>query len=86
LPFDRKIFLFDVAAGLVIGLPFEAIGLRLGIWDYNAGMLNWNWGTLPVIGLPVEAVVGYSLFTLLGPTFVRYWQGSFEGRPGIALQ
>jgi hypothetical protein len=80
--YDKRIFLFDLAGAVLVGLPLEALGVKSGIWDYNHGVLQWNWGTLPVIDMPVEALVGYALLMLVGPTFIRYWSGAFEGRPG----
>lgn len=79
-PYDKRILLCDLLAGVCIGLPIEAAGLKSGLWNYNTGVLNWNWGTLPFFDMPYEALVGYALFMLIGPTFVRYWQASFEGR------
>jgi hypothetical protein len=78
-PYDKKIFIFDVIAAVVIAVPLEKFGLAMGVWDYRLDLLNWNWGTMPFINMPYEAVFGYALLMLVGPTFVRYWQGSFEG-------
>lgn len=79
-PYDKRIFLFDVLGALLIGLPFEKIGLMMGVWDYRFDRLDWNWGTMPVFNMPYEALAGYALLMLVAPTFVRYWQGSFEGQ------
>ncbi|HRY29246.1 MAG TPA: hypothetical protein P5079_04320 [Elusimicrobiota bacterium] len=79
-PYDKKIFLFDVLGAALVGLPLETVGLKSGVWDYNYDVLQWNWGTIPFFNMPYEALMGYCLLMLLGPTFVRYWQGAFEGR------
>ncbi|MFN0118739.1 MAG: hypothetical protein ACKVQC_10685 [Elusimicrobiota bacterium] len=79
IPYDKRIFIFDVVGAILIGFPLEAIGLKSGIWDYRYDLLQWDWGTVPLIQMPLEALVGYGLLMLLAPTFVRYWQGSFEG-------
>jgi len=63
----------DVCAGVAVALPLEAIGLKNGIWDYNYVALQWTWGTLPLIEMPYEALMGYALLMLIGPTYVRYW-------------
>jgi len=77
-PYDKRILLFDVVGAVVIGLPFETIGVKTGVWDYNYELLQWNWGTIPFFHMPYEALVGYILMMLVAPTFVRYWQSSFE--------
>lgn len=81
-PYDKKIFFFDLITAAAIALPLEALGLKSGVWDYNYGILNWNWGVIPFIKMPAEALFGYCLLMLIAPTFVRYWQGSFEGKHG----
>jgi hypothetical protein len=78
-PYDKRIFISDLLAGVAVGLTFEVTGYKAGVWSYNTAVLDWTWGTIPFVNLPVEALVGYSLLTLIGPTFVRYWQGAFEG-------
>lgn len=82
LPYDKRIFIFDVIASTLIALPIEAFGLKMGVWDYNYDILKWNWGFIPFIHMPYEALVGYALLMLIGPTFVRYWAGALEGHPG----
>lgn len=77
IPHDKRIFLFDVLCASIIALPMEAIGLHSGVWDYNYTILNWTWGTIPLINMPYEALVGYALLMLVAPTFVRYWRGYF---------
>jgi hypothetical protein len=78
-PYDKRIFLFDVFGAAAIGLPLETLGLKSGVWDYRTDLLNWNWGLVPFFKMPYEALFGYCLLMLIAPTFVRYWQGSFEG-------
>jgi len=80
MPYDKRIFLFDVAAGVAIGLPMETLGLKSHVWDYNYDILKWSGLQVPFFNMPVEALVGYILIMLIGPTFVRYWQGAFEGQ------
>jgi len=77
VPHDKRIFIFDLLAGLLIGFPLEALGLHAGVWDYNYGVLGWNMGRVPFFNMPIEALLGYALLMLLAPTFVRYWQGAF---------
>lgn len=80
LPYDKRILLCDVLGGACVGLPLETIGIRAGIWNYRMDILQWNWGEIPFFHMPYEALVGYCLLMLIGPTFVRYWQQAFEGR------
>lgn len=77
-PHDKKIFLFDVVCATLIAFPMETIGLKSGVWDYNYGILQWNWGYVPFFKMPWEAVVGYALLMLIAPTFIRYWEGTFD--------
>lgn len=79
LPHDRRIFIFDVIGGTLVGVPLEAIGLRAGVWSYNYDILHWTWGTVPFLRMPYEALFGYALLMLTAPTFVRYWQKSLDG-------
>lgn len=84
-PYDKRIFLFDVVAAAAIAFPLETIGLKAGIWDYRYDLLQWDWGTVPFFEMPYEALVGYALLMLVAPTFVRYWEASFEGsRPSVS--
>ena len=78
VPYDKRIFLFDVLAGVCIGLPMETLGFKTGIWDYRYEILEWNWGNVPFFDMPYEALAGYALLMLVAPTFVRYWQSAFE--------
>jgi len=80
VPYDKRIFIFDVLGAVLIGFPLETIGLKAGVWDYRYDILDWNWGTVPFFNMPYEALVGYALLMLIAPTFVRYWQAAFEGR------
>jgi hypothetical protein len=79
-PYDKRIFLTDVLAAPIIGLPLEKLGMLTGVWDYNYPVLHWSGITVPLFQMPLEALVGYALLMLIAPTFVRYWQGAFEGR------
>ncbi|MCB4757027.1 MAG: hypothetical protein LHV69_08405 [Elusimicrobia bacterium] len=78
--YDKRILVFDLVVGIPLGLLCEIIGLKSGIWEYNYGLLKWNWGEIPFVHMPYEALVGYALLMLSVPTFVRYWQGAFEGK------
>lgn len=73
-PADRRVLLCDLAAGVVVGLPLEAVGVHAGVWDYNAGILGWSWGTIPLFDMPYEALAGYALLMLVAPSFVRHWR------------
>ncbi|MCM2268150.1 MAG: hypothetical protein NDI60_10310 [Elusimicrobiales bacterium] len=77
-PGDKRILLFDVAAAVIIAFPMETFCLKLGIWTYRLDKLNWDWGTIPLLGMPWEALAGYCLFMLIGPSFVRAWQEQFS--------
>ncbi len=77
VPYDKRVLLFDVLAGVMIGLPFETVGIKTGIWEYRYDLLHWNWGFIPFFHMPYEALVGYALLMVVAPTFVRYWQGVF---------
>lgn len=79
-PYDKRIFVFDLTAGLLLGMPMEMIGVKTGIWDYRFDLLNWNWGEAPLIHMPYEALFAYALVMFSAPTFVRFWQGAFESR------
>jgi hypothetical protein len=78
---DKRIFFFDVLAGVLIGFPLEAMGLHAGVWDYNYSVLGWNMGRVPFFNMPIEALLGYAMLMLLAPTFVRHWQGPFNKMP-----
>jgi len=80
-PKDKRIFLFDVIIGTLVGFPLETAGAWLGAWEYNLGKIHWTLGNVPIFHMPWETVIAYALIMLVGPTFVRYWQASFEGRP-----
>ena len=75
---DKRIFIFDVASAALVAFPLETLGIKLGIWNYRYDILQWNWGTVPFFNMPYEALVGYMLFMLIAPTFVRYWEKGFE--------
>lgn len=79
-PGDKRIFLCDLVCGLLVGVPMEWVGLKTGIWTYRYDRLGWDWGMVPLLGMPWESIFGYALMMLTAPTFVRYWEGSFEGR------
>jgi hypothetical protein len=79
-PGDKRIFLFDVLGGVLVGFPLETAGTWLKVWEYNSNVVNWNLGLVPLLGMPWETLIAYGLLMLTGPTVVRYWQGSFEGR------
>jgi hypothetical protein len=75
---DKRIFVFDVIAAAVVAFPIETIALKLGVFDYNYNLLKWNWGEVPFFKMPYEALFGYCLLMLIGPTFVRCWEKPFE--------
>lgn len=78
-PRDKRIFFFDVLAAALVSLPMETLGAKLGVWRYRQDILNWDWGFIPFFNMPWEIMFGYSLLMLVAPTFVRYWEGAFEG-------
>ena len=75
---DKRLFVFDVAAACVIAFPMETIGHKAGVWDYNHGVLNWSWGTVPFFEMPYEALAAYALLMLIAPTFIRRWRDAFS--------
>ncbi|MFA6434772.1 MAG: hypothetical protein WCW52_08750 [Elusimicrobiales bacterium] len=75
---DKRIFIFDVISGALVAFPLETLGVKLGVWSYRYEILQWDWGMVPFFKMPYEALVGYSLFMLIGPTFVRYWEKALE--------
>ena len=77
-PRDKRIFITDLVTAVAIGLPFEKFGLVTGVWTYNYDILNWSQARIPVFNMPYEVLIGYALLMLIAPTFVRYWQESFE--------
>ena len=77
-PRDKRIFLFDVVSAAIVAFPLETLGVKAGIWTYRYDRLQWDWGTVPFFNMPYEALFGYILLMLVAPTFVRYWEKSFE--------
>ncbi|OGS18951.1 MAG: hypothetical protein A2219_07990 [Elusimicrobia bacterium RIFOXYA2_FULL_50_26] len=77
-PHDKRIFLTDILSAVLIGLPFEKFGLATGVWEYHYEILHWSPARIPVFDMPYEVMIGYCLLMLIAPTFVRYWQGTFE--------
>ena len=78
-PRDKRIFIFDIVSAAIVCLPLETLGAKCGVWTYRQDLLKWDWGLIPLFGMPYELLFGYSLLMLVAPTFVRYWEGSFEG-------
>jgi len=78
-PRDKRIFLIDIFSAALICLPMETVGAKLGVWTYRQDILRWDWGFIPFFNMPYEILFGYSLIMLIAPTFVRYWERSFEG-------
>jgi hypothetical protein len=79
-PRDKRIFMIDIFSAFIICLPFETVGYKLGVWTYRQDLLHWDWGHLiPFFNMPYEILSGYALVMLVAPTFVRYWEKSFEG-------
>lgn len=78
-PHDKRIFIFDILAGILVGLPLETFGARAGVWTYRTDLLHWNWNSLiPFFDMPYEVIWCYALLMLIAPTFVRYWESSLE--------
>lgn len=77
---DPRVFMCDTATALLIALPMETLAMKSGIWDYRYDLLQWDWGTIPLINMPVEALFGYCLLMLVGPSFVRLWGPILGGR------
>jgi hypothetical protein len=75
---DKRILLCDVVCAAAIAFPVETLSMRLGIWDYHYELLKWDWGTVPFFNMPYEALFGYCLLMLVGPSFVRLWERPFE--------
>lgn len=78
---DKRIFVFDMLAGTLFSFPLETILLKAGVWDYRYDLLNWHWGEIPFFNMPLEALFGYCLFMLIGPSYVRAWGKYFNGGP-----
>jgi hypothetical protein len=77
-PGDKTIFLCDLLAAALIAFPVETLGIKTGIWTYRYDRLNWDWGTVPFFNMPWEALYGYCLLMLIGPSFVRVWEHTFD--------
>ncbi len=77
-PGDVSIFIFDLLAAALIAFPVETLGVKSGIWTYRYDRLNWDWGTVPLFNMPWEALFGYCLLMLIGPSFVRAWEKTFD--------
>lgn len=71
---DKRIMPCDMLAGIAVGLPLETLGCKAGVWDYNFQVLGWNWGQIPIFHMPYEALAGYALVMLVGPSLVRHWR------------
>lgn len=75
---DKRVFVFDVIGASLVALPMETVGAKLGVWTYRQDILKWDWGTIPFFNMPWEIMMGYSLLMLIVPTYIRYWEHSFE--------
>ena len=75
---DKRIFIFDIVSAALVCLPLETLGAKTGVWTYRQDLLQWHWGLIPLFNMPYELLFGYSLLMLIAPTFVRYWERSFE--------
>ncbi len=62
---------WDVCAFSALGIALETVGVRTGLWRYEAGLLL---GTIPLFGVPVFAALGYVSIGALVPTSVRFWR------------
>lgn len=77
-PGDKAIFLCDLLTAALIAFPVETLGIKTGIWTYRYDRLNWDWGMVPFFNMPWEALYGYCLLMLIGPSFVRAWEKTFD--------
>jgi hypothetical protein len=75
---DLRVFITDVTAAFLVGLPIEKFGLLTGLWDYNYEILHWSLARDPIFKMPYEVLVGYGLLMMIAPTFVRYWHSAIE--------
>lgn len=78
VPGDKRIFIFDIISAMIVALPMETAGAKLGVWTYRQDLLKWDWGFIPLFNMPYELMFGYSLLMLIAPTFIRYWEKPFE--------
>jgi|GEM_PF-999426 len=75
---DLRVFITDVIAAFIVGLPIEKFGLVCGLWDYHYEILNWSPARDPIFRMPYEVLVGYALLMMIAPTFVRFWHEKFK--------
>ncbi len=75
---DKRLLLLDVVCAVAVALPIEKLGLATGVWTYRYDLLQWDWGKVPFFNMPLEALFGYALLMLIGPSYVRHWQREFE--------
>jgi len=71
---------WDVCAFAILGMTMETLGLRLGLWRYEAGL---SLGLVPGLGISVFAALGYISIGSLVPTSIRFWRRYLVfARPG----
>ncbi len=73
---------WDVCALMLLGVAMETLGLRLGLWRYDAGL---SLGVVPGLGISVFAALGYLSIASLVPTSIRFWRRHLAIGPGAAL-
>lgn len=75
--FDKRVLLTDFVCGTIMFVSVEVFAMHvLHAWTYSP-ILGWTL-IVPIINYPFEGVLGSMLAALILPTFVRYWQKSFD--------
>jgi len=69
--FDKKLYLLDIIIFGVIGTIPEALSYRFNWFEYSADL---HWTFIPIIHLPINAIMGYFGIGALIPTTVRFYR------------
>jgi len=69
--FDKKLYLLDIIAFGLMGTILEALTYRWNWFEYG---VNLHWTFVPIINLPINAIMGYFGIGALIPTTVRFYR------------
>ena len=69
--FDKKLYLLDIIAFGVIGTIPEALSYRFNWFEYSADL---HWTFIPIINLPINAIMGYFGIGMFIPTTIRFYR------------
>jgi len=69
--FDKTLYLLDIIAFGVIGTLPEALSYRFKWFEYSADL---HWTFVPLVNLPINAIMGYFGIGALIPTTIRFYR------------